>query len=234
MSPAESNIQPVCTPVTVCGDIHGQFYDLLELFRVAGGMPGETDVQAPKSMTAVITSEDIEPPTEITNPKLRKKLKSPGGGAGSGDADEDEDGEEEQQGGNDVPAVNTVTSSQSAETRFVFLGDYVDRGYFSLEAFTLLMCLKAKYDTINAFCSALSQPRVPLSADTNTGIDTQTALSSSEVTTNRAKSHKCTASTKSASKNTATHPSGRHAVTFLTSLFSPPLSTESFSASMAA
>ncbi|KAH8122710.1 Metallo-dependent phosphatase-like protein [Trichoderma asperelloides] len=141
----ESNIQPVCTPVTVCGDIHGQFYDLLELFRVAGGMPGETDVQAPKSMTAVITSEDIEPPTEITNPKLRKKLKSPGGGAGSGDADEDDDGEEEQQGGNDVPAVNTVTSSQSAETRFVFLGDYVDRGYFSLEAFTLLMCLKAKY-----------------------------------------------------------------------------------------
>lgn len=144
---AESNIQPVCTPVTVCGDIHGQFYDLLELFRVAGGMPGETNVQAPKSATSVITSEDIEPPTEITNPKLRKKLKSPGGGADSaGDADGDDDGEEEQQqAAGDVPATSTVTSSQSAATRFVFLGDYVDRGYFSLEAFTLLMCLKAKY-----------------------------------------------------------------------------------------
>ncbi|KAH6608071.1 hypothetical protein Trco_004384 [Trichoderma cornu-damae] len=144
----ESNIQPVCTPVTVCGDIHGQFYDLLELFRVAGGMPGEANVQAPKSAAAVITSEDIEPPTEITNPKLRKKLKAPGRGAGSGDVDEDEDGngdEEEQQGGGTAPAVGAVTSSQSAETRFVFLGDYVDRGYFSLEAFTLLMCLKAKY-----------------------------------------------------------------------------------------
>lgn len=68
----ESNIQPVRTPVTVCGDIHGQFYDLLELFRVGGGMP----------------TDDVN---------------------------------------------------------YVFLGDFVDRGYFSLETFTLLMCLKAKF-----------------------------------------------------------------------------------------
>jgi serine/threonine-protein phosphatase 6 catalytic subunit len=66
----ESNVQPVSAPVTVCGDIHGQFYDLLELFRVAGEMP---------------------------------------------------------------------------TTNYIFIGDFVDRGYNSVETFELLMCLKVKY-----------------------------------------------------------------------------------------
>ncbi|KXS19266.1 Metallo-dependent phosphatase [Gonapodya prolifera JEL478] len=66
----ESNVQPVQSPVTVCGDIHGQFWDLMELFRVAGEIPS---------------------------------------------------------------------------TRYIFMGDFVDRGYYSLETFTLLMALKARY-----------------------------------------------------------------------------------------
>lgn len=66
----ESNVQPVRSPVTVCGDIHGQFQDLLELFRIGGNCP---------------------------------------------------------------------------ETNYLFMGDYVDRGYHSVETATLLVALKVRY-----------------------------------------------------------------------------------------
>ena len=39
---SEPNVQPVRAPVTLVGDLHGQFYDLLELFRI-GGKPPDTN-----------------------------------------------------------------------------------------------------------------------------------------------------------------------------------------------
>mmetsp|Transcript_13262 Transcript_13262/g.34768 ORF Transcript_13262/g.34768 Transcript_13262/m.34768 type:complete len:307 (-) Transcript_13262:105-1025(-) len=66
----ESNVQRVDAPVTICGDIHGQFYDLMELFKVGGDVP---------------------------------------------------------------------------ETNYLFLGDFVDRGFYSVETFLLLLALKVRY-----------------------------------------------------------------------------------------
>ncbi|KAG8527736.1 uncharacterized protein KY384_007890 [Bacidia gigantensis] len=167
-NPPESNIQPVSTPVTVCGDLHGQFYDVLELFRVAGGIPGsERSAALSPSPAGVITSDDIEPPSEITNPKLKKKIrgkrkvddkedsviKDDKEDVTSGIEEDDEDTvEEEEQRGRPPTRTGTTLGVEKegpagipGNQNYIFLGDFVDRGYFSLETLTLLLCLKARY-----------------------------------------------------------------------------------------
>ena len=149
------------TPVTICGDLHGQFYDVLELFRVAGGVPSDEHAEpspspAPKN---VITPEDIEPPSVITNPKLKKKMKKlasqDAGGesstASSGFSDDDEDDEEprgRKRGSGNGASLGVDKEGNTGipgNQNYIFLGDFVDRGYFSLETLTLLLCLKARY-----------------------------------------------------------------------------------------
>jgi len=152
----ESNIQPVSTPVTVCGDLHGQFYDVLELFRVAGGVPSDVQAKPSPAPTGVITSDDIEPPTKITDPKLKKKIRSNDkeneGSVNTGRVSDEDDADEEEERGRKRESSHGASLGVEKEgnigipgnQNYIFLGDFVDRGYFSLETLTLLLCLKAR------------------------------------------------------------------------------------------
>ncbi|XP_024037658.1 serine/threonine-protein phosphatase PP2A-4 catalytic subunit isoform X2 [Citrus clementina] len=61
----ESNVQPVKSPVTICGDIHGQFHDLAELFQIGGKLLVALKVRYPQRITILRGNHESRQITQV-------------------------------------------------------------------------------------------------------------------------------------------------------------------------
>jgi hypothetical protein len=69
----ESNVVHIRAPVTVVGDIHGQFFDLIEIFKIGGPCPDTNYLFLGKSH---LLPTDWHP-TFTDKPSSRRRLRRP-------------------------------------------------------------------------------------------------------------------------------------------------------------
>lgn len=62
----ESNVVHVQAPVTVVGDIHGQFFDMIEIFKIGGFCPDTNYLFLGKTGHETLASSSLTPPLQAT------------------------------------------------------------------------------------------------------------------------------------------------------------------------
>jgi serine/threonine-protein phosphatase PPG1 len=57
----ESNVVHIRAPVTVVGDIHGQFFDMMEIFKIGGPCPDTNYLFLGECRLRMGAARDLEP-----------------------------------------------------------------------------------------------------------------------------------------------------------------------------
>ncbi|EPY24633.1 protein phosphatase [Angomonas deanei] len=75
---AQPMLVPVRAPVNVCGDIHGQIHDLMEIFKV-GGIPDFSEIFEERNNLTTLEETTRVNESYVSNPEAREENSSSGG-----------------------------------------------------------------------------------------------------------------------------------------------------------